>query len=132
MSLILISVTSQLECVLERSLLVFYDSLRTTVDFTMASFKKLLGLGGDDKQEAASTSKQSSRAVSAEHQGPQPEAAEKASNMVPATLAERDEAAEDTTVCVRESEVRERVEPSFSKDHACRYFMQNGVLVSMC
>lgn len=69
------------------------------------SFKKLLGLGGDDKQGAAPSSRPPTGPVSGEHQGVQPAAAKKASNMVPATLAERDEAAVDTTVCVRESEV---------------------------
>lgn len=72
----------------------------------MATFKKLLGFGAEGKEGATPSSSQSSSAMSAEHRGPQPAAEQKASNMVPATLAERDEAAEDTTVCVRESEVR--------------------------
>ena len=71
----------------------------------MSTFKSLLGFGTEGKKGAAQSSSQTSTAVSAEHQGPQPAAAQKASSMVPATLAERDEAAEDTTVCVREAEV---------------------------
>lgn len=81
------------------------SKLLHTHPLTMSSFKKLWGFGGEDKESARPSSSQSTSAVSAEHQGPQPPAAQKASNMVPATLAERDEAAEDTTVCVRESEV---------------------------
>lgn len=43
--------------------------------------------------------------MSGEHSGPQPTAAKKASNLVPATIAERDETQKDVTVCKKESEV---------------------------
>lgn len=65
---------------------------------------KKLGLGGTEER-SQSSSRQTTSAVSAEHSGRQPIAAQKASNLVPATVPERDEADKDTTVCVRESEV---------------------------
>lgn len=70
----------------------------------MSSFMKKLGLGGEEKSQT-STRQTSTSSVSAEHSGRQSSAAQKASNLVPATVTERDEAKEDTTVCVRESEV---------------------------
>ena len=70
----------------------------------MSSFMKKLGLGGsEDKPQ--SSSRQTSGPVSGEHSGRQPAAAVKASNLVPPTLTERDEAEKDQTVCVKESEV---------------------------
>ena len=65
---------------------------------------KKLGLGGDEKPQSSSR-QTSTSSVSAEHSGSQSAAAQKASNLVPATVTERDEAEKDTTVCVRESEV---------------------------
>ena len=73
----------------------------------MSTFKKLLGFGAEGKEGAAPSSSQSANAMSGEHRGAQSNAEEKASSMVPATLAERDESAEDTTVCAREAEVTE-------------------------
>lgn len=70
----------------------------------MSSFMKKLGLGGTE-EKSQSSSRQTSSAVSGEHSGRQPVAAQKASNLVPATITERDEAEKDTTVCVKESEV---------------------------
>ena len=68
------------------------------------SFKKMLGLGGSEEKSQASK-RHTSSAVSGEHTGAQSTAAQKASNLVPATVAERDEAEKDFTVCARESEV---------------------------
>ncbi len=72
----------------------------------MSSFKKLLGLGGEE-DKSQSSSRQSSSAVSAEHSGTLSTAAKKASNLVPVTIAERDETQKDVTVCQQESEVRQ-------------------------
>lgn len=69
----------------------------------MSSFKKLLGLGGEE-DKGQSSNRQSSSAVSAEHSGSISTAAKKASNLVPATIAERDETQKDVTVCQQESE----------------------------
>ena len=69
----------------------------------MSSFMKKLGIGGEEKSQ--SSSRQTTSSVSAEHSGRQSSAAQKASNLVPATITERDEAQKETTVCVRESEV---------------------------
>ena len=65
---------------------------------------KKLGLGGEEKSQSPSR-QTSTSSVSSEHSGRQSAAAQKASNLVPATVTERDEAEQDTTVCVRESEV---------------------------
>ena len=71
----------------------------------MSTFKKLLGLGGED-DKTQSSNRQSSSAVSAEHSGSLSSAAQKASNLVPATIAERDETQKDVTVCQKESQVK--------------------------
>ena len=65
---------------------------------------KKLGLGGEEKTQSSSR-QTSTSSVSGEHSGRQSAAAQRASNLVPATVTERDEAQKDTTVCVRESEV---------------------------
>lgn len=70
----------------------------------MSTFKKLLGLGGED-DKTQSSNRQSTSAVSAEHSGSLSSAAQKASNLVPATIAERDETQKDVTVCQQESQV---------------------------
>ena len=72
----------------------------------MSSFKKMLGLGSsEEKSQTSNRQTASSRAVSGEHSGVQSSAAQKASNLVPATIAERDDAEKDLTVCAVESEV---------------------------
>ena len=79
----------------------------------MSTFKSFLGLGGakDDKSQSQtqsqsqSTSQQTTHAVSAEHSGQQSKAEQKASNLVPATVVERDDAEKTETTCKQESEV---------------------------
>ena len=69
----------------------------------MSTFKKLLGLGGEE-DKTQSSNRQPSSAVSGEHSGSLSPAAQKASNLVPATIAERDDA-QSETVCQKESQV---------------------------
>ena len=84
---------------------------------------KKLGLGGEEKSQSSSR-QTSTSSVSGEHSGRQPAAAKRASNLVPATVTERDEAEKDTTVCVRESEV-------LSAD-TCRRRWSGRPLLSRC
>lgn len=76
----------------------------TAIDFVcdMSTFKKLLGFGAEE-DKSQSSSRQPTSAVSGEHSGSLSSAAQKASNLVPATIAERDDA-NDQTVCQKESQ----------------------------
>ena len=79
----------------------------TAIDFVcdMSTFKKLLGFGAEE-DKSQSSSRQPTSAVSGEHSGSLSSAAQKASNLVPATIAERDDA-NDQTVCQKESQVQD-------------------------